>query len=293
MWFEVHTVTLNVVQAGCLALPGAGVPRELVRFRARAWALVPPLSIAVVVGVIEFVPISAEVLAWSALILVPIGCAIALGWAMRGAQPWLATLCAPLLAITWMFQTDTVGQLAATALIAGSVIALGRLLAGAAALPLLKMGVLAMAAVDAYLVFSNKLQAPNAVLIAAKPAAGIPRLQSATFGGSYLGYGDFFAAAVVGGILAVERVPQARAAVALLAVTLCWNQLFAVYEVLPATVPPAIVLIGSELVRRRGRTRSRRRDGGERLRDGPTPVGNARAARRRFRRQPSGRVADL
>jgi hypothetical protein len=260
MWFEVHTVALNAVQAGCVGLPAAGVPRELLPFRTRAWALVPALSIAAVVAVIALVPISAEVLSWSALILVPIGCAIALGWAIRGAKPWLATLCAPLLAIAWMLQTDSLGQLAATALIAGSVIALGRLLAGAAPLPLLKAGVLAMAAVDAYLVFSNKLQPSNAVLIAAKPAAGIPRLQSAAFGSSYLGYGDFFAAAVVGGILAVERVPQARAAVALLAVALCWNQLFAVYDVLPATVPPAVVLIGSELVRRRGRTRSGRRN---------------------------------
>ncbi|HYY23092.1 MAG TPA: hypothetical protein VE780_14555 [Thermoleophilaceae bacterium] len=260
MWFEVHTLALNAVQAGCLALPGAGVPRDLSRFRTRAWALVPPLSIAVVVGVIAVVPISAQVLTWTALILVPIGCAIALAWAMRGARPWLATLCAPLLAFAWMFQTDALGQLAATALIAGSVIALGRLLAGGAPLPLLKAGVIAMAAVDAYLVFSNKLQAPNAVLIAAKPAAGVPRLQSATFGGSYLGYGDLFAAAVVGGILAVERLPQIGAAVALLVVAFCWNQLFVVYDVLPATIPPAVVLIGSELVRRRGRTRSRHRD---------------------------------
>jgi hypothetical protein len=108
-----------------------------------------------------------------------------------------------------------------------------------------------MAAIDAYLVFSNQLQAPNATLVvAAAPPLGLPQLQSAAFGDAGLGYGDFFAAAVVGGILAAERGPQLAAALATLVVTLCWDQLFAIYDVLPATAPPALVLIGVELVRR-------------------------------------------
>jgi hypothetical protein len=36
-------------------------------------------------------------------------------------------------------------------------------------------------------------------------------------------------------------------------VSLCWDQLFLVYDVLPATVPPALVLIGVEVLRRRRR----------------------------------------
>jgi hypothetical protein len=90
--------------------------------------------------------------------------------------------------------------------------------------------------------------------VAAAPGGGLPQLQSASFGTAGLGYGDFFAAAVVGGILAAERAPQVSSAVAMVAVSLCWDQLFLVYDVLPATIPPAIVLIGVE-ARRLARTR--------------------------------------
>jgi hypothetical protein len=231
------------------------VPRALQRFRARGWALVPPLSIAVVVGVIAVSAASSQVFTWAALVLVPLGCALALGWAARGARPWLAALALPLLAVAWIFRDVAAGQLAATLLIAGSAVTLGRLLAGVVDLPLLKLGVVAMACIDSYLVFSDKLQPSNAVLIAAHPAAGLPSLQSAALGGSSLGYGDFFAAALVGGTLATERAPQLRAAAAVVAVTLCWDQLFAFFDVLPATVPPAIVLVGYELLRAARRSR--------------------------------------
>jgi hypothetical protein len=255
MWFDAHNLALTVAQAGCIALPAAGLPRRLERFRARGWALALPLSIAVVVAVIAFVPASADVLTWVAILLVPLGCALALGWAARGARPWLAALAVPLLVVAWAFQDHAVGEVAATLLIVGSAVTLGRLLAGAAPLSLLKVGVVAMAALDAYLVFSNELQAPNAVLVAAHPPLGLPRLQVAEFGGSSLGYGDFFAAAVVGGILAAERGPQVRAALAMLVVAFCWDQLFAIYDVLPATIPPALVLIGWELLCRRAAAR--------------------------------------
>jgi hypothetical protein len=250
VWFEAHSFTLDVAQASCVALPAAGLPARLERFRSGAWALVLPLSIALVVGVIAAVPASADVLTWVAFLLVPPGCALALGWAAHGARPPLALLAVPLFAVAWAFQDDTAGQAAAVLLIAGSAVTLGRLLAGGVPLSLLKLGVVAMAAIDAYLVFSNRLQGPNAVLIAAKPAAGLPQLQAATFGGASLGYGDFFAAAVVGGIFAAERVPQVRAALAMIAVAFCWDQLFTVYDVLPETIPPAVVLIGAEAWRR-------------------------------------------
>jgi hypothetical protein len=141
-------------------------------------------------------------------------------------------------------------------LIGGSAITLGRLLAGVAPLTLLKAGVVAMAAVDAWLVFSGRLEQPNAVLIAAAPGLGLPRLQSASFAGAGLGYGDFFAAAVVGGILAAERGPHLAAAAGAIVVSLCWDQLFLVYDVLPATIPPAVVLLAVEA--RRAQLRARR-----------------------------------
>jgi hypothetical protein len=256
MWFEADNLVLTAAQAACVALPAAGVPRVLQRFRGGAWALVLPLCIVVVIVAIDEIPQSADVLTWVALLLVPPGCALALGWASRGARWWLAPLAIPLLAVAWADQETRAGQVATILLIMGSCVTLGRLLGGAAPLLLLKLGLLAMAISDAILVFGNTLQAPNAVLVAAEPGAGLPQLQSAGFHFASMGYGDFFAAAVLGGLLAAERRPQLVPAVAVLLVSLAWDQLFLVVDVLPATVPPAIVLVGMEIwaqVRARGR----------------------------------------
>jgi hypothetical protein len=247
MWFEADNMVLTTAQAVCVALPAAGVPRFLERFRGGAWALVLPLSIALVIIAINLTPNTADVLTWVALLLIPPGCALALGWAMRGARWSLAPLAIPLLALAWADQEGRAGQLATVALIVGSCVTLGRLLAGAAPLTLLKLGLIAMAITDAILVFGNELQAPNAVLVAASPGPGLPQLQSASFGFAGMGYGDFFAAGVLGGILAAEQRPQLVAAVAVLLVSLAWDQLFLVVDVLPATVPPALVLIGMEV----------------------------------------------
>jgi hypothetical protein len=259
VWFSANGLVLDVAQAACVALPGAGLPAWLQRFRTGAWALVLPLSIGAVVAAIAAVPSTADVLTWVALLLIPPGCALALGWAARGAWPWLAPLAAPLLAIAWTHQDDRLGQIATILLIVGSAVTLGRLLGGAAPLSLLKVGVLAMATVDSILVFTNNLQAPNAVLVAASPGAGLPQLQSASFATAGLGYGDFFAAAVVGGILAVQQPARVAlaAAVATVAVSLCWQQLFAFYDFLPLTPPPAIVLLCAEAWRLRRSTRRR------------------------------------
>lgn len=251
VWFSFDNSVLTLAQAACVALPAAGAPKRLERFRNRRWALVLPLSLVIVVVGIALVPSTANVLSWIALLLVPTGGALALGWAGRGARPWLAALAAPLLVIAWVADGTRSGQIAATLLIVGSAVTLGRLLAGAAPLVVLKAGVVALATLDALLVFTNQLQAPNALLVAASPGAGLPRLQSASFGAAGLGYGDFFAAAVVGGICAAERAPQLATAAAMLAASLCWDQLFAVYDVLPATIPPAVALVGLELWRRR------------------------------------------
>jgi hypothetical protein len=255
VFFSAHNFVLTVAQAACIVLPAAGLPRMLERFRTGAWALILPLNIAVVVVAIAVIPTTADLLTWVALLLIPPGCALALGWAARGARPWLAILAAPLLALAWAIPDTYTGQVATIVLIAGSAVTVGRLLAGGAPLTLLKAGVVAMAAVDAYLVFSGQLEQPNNVLVAAQPGLGLPQLQSASFGRAGLGYGDFFAAAVVGGILAAERGPQLIAGAAMLVVTLAWDQLFLVYDILPATIPPALVLIGVEIWRRaRGRT---------------------------------------
>jgi prepilin signal peptidase PulO-like enzyme (type II secretory pathway) len=254
MWFSADNLVLTAAQAACVALPAAGLPAWALRYRRRGWALIVPLSLIVVVAGIAVVPATADLLTWVALIGVPVGAALAFGWAMRGARPPLAVLAAALLAVAWAAPDQRSGELAALALIAASAVTTGRLLAGAAPLELLKAAVIAMAVADAALVFSNNLQGPNEVLVAAAPGGGLPQLQSASFGVAGMGYGDFFAAAVVGGILAAQRRPQLIFAALTLAISLAWDQLFLVYDTLPATVPPAIALIVAEIwARRRAR----------------------------------------
>ena len=214
--FGLASVALGAAQALCVALPAAGLPGWLAWARGRGWALVAPLSIAVVIGAIAVLPSSADVLTWVALFGVPLGCALALGWAAHGALPPLAALAPVAAGVVWIWPHELGGELARIALIAGSVVTIGRLLAGGAPLVLLKAGLVAMAVIDAILVFGNQLQQPNAVLVAASPGAGLPQLQAATLHGASLGYGDFFAAAVFGAVLAAEGRRQVPAALALL-----------------------------------------------------------------------------
>ncbi len=256
MWFSVDNLVLILIQAACVILPAAGLPAWAARFRGRWWAAVLPLSIVVVIVAISILPETADALTWIALIGVPIGCALALGWAARGSRPWLAVLAAPLLALAWIEPDERVGQLATTLLVAGSAITLGRLIAGGTPLSWLKAGVYALALVDAFLVFSGSLESPNQVLVAAAPGPDLPQLQSAGLGSMSIGYGDFFAAAVVGGILAAESRPQLLAGAATLVLSLAWDQLFLIYHELPATIPPALALLVVELLGRRPSKRS-------------------------------------
>lgn len=244
MWFSSDNLVLTVAQSACVLLPAAGLPRWAVRYRTGAWALILPLSIAVVIGAITLIPSTADVLTWVALILVPIGAALAFGWAVHRAWWPAAVLAAPLLAVAWATPHTKWGQGATAILITGSAVSAGRLVAGVAPRTLLKVAVVAMAVLDSILVFSNNLQPANDVLVAASPGSGLPQLQSAAFGFAGLGYGDFFAAAVVGGILATERRAQWLAAPVLVLLSLAWDQLFLYYDTLPATVPPAAVIVG-------------------------------------------------
>ena len=121
-----------------------------------------------------------------------------------------------------------------------------------------KLGIYAMAAVDAYLVFTELLQEPNSVLNAAAPAADLPKLQLVNWGSAIMGFGDLFIAAVLGALLA--RDSRLQLSGALLAATFCcaWDLLFFFVHETPATVPVALTLLTLELWDRRGRLRPRR-----------------------------------
>jgi hypothetical protein len=87
VYLRVDSSALDLARAACIALPAAGLPRWLDRLRGRGWALVAPLSILAVALAIELWSGAADALAWISLVLVPVGCALALGWAGHGGHP--------------------------------------------------------------------------------------------------------------------------------------------------------------------------------------------------------------
>ncbi len=235
------------VQAGVVAAPRK--PPELAwikRLSGPGWAVIPIASIIGVIFAIRYVSGTATGLTYLALVAVPILAAAALGWAARGSRPWLALLAVPLFVLAWTSRTTLAGEGAATLLSALSCVTLGVLLGAVTPPSWLKLGILAMAAADTWLVLSDLLQAPNSALIAAAPGAGLPQLQSELFGSVSMGYGDLFVAAVLGAVLAREGRLQWPVALLTLVIAGAFDLLFFVLNELPATVPVALALIFTE-----------------------------------------------
>lgn len=245
---------LSLVQAALVAAPRPAVSPLLERLRSRWWALVLPLSIVVVIAAIAQESTTADVLTWLALVAVPPLAAAALGWIVRGGRPPLALLVVPLFAVAWADRTALSGHTAALALSALACVSLGWLLACVVPARWLKLSIYAMAAIDAYLVGTDLLQGPNAILNTAAPAAGLPRLQLVHFGSAVMGFGDIFVAAVLGALLAHDRRLQLRGAALAAAICVSFDFLFFAVDELPATVPIALTLAVLDV----GRSRSLR-----------------------------------
>lgn len=249
-------VVLCAVQASVVALPAAGAPAWQRRLRGRGWALVPPLSIVVVIVAIGLAPHVANGLTYLALVTTPPLAALALGWAMHRARPAAALAVLPLLAIAWAGHGTLAGQAGALVLTVLGCVTLGRLLCAVSPLGWLKLGIGAMAAIDTALIVARLLQHPNSVLNAASPVAHLPRFQVVGFGDALMGYGDVFVAGVLGAILAAEGRRQAPSALLVLVLALAFDLLFLLTDELPATVPVALALGLGELWRRRGSLRA-------------------------------------
>jgi hypothetical protein len=264
-----------------VALPQSRRFTWLDAFRSPWWALVPALSIVVVIGVVAVAGESATALSWLALVAVPPFAALALGWLVRGSRPEWAAATVPLFALAWASPGSLVGEAAATALTGLGCIGLGWLLVSVAPAAWLKLGIYAMAAVDTWFVATNLLQGPNAVLTAAAPS-GLPRLQAIHFGDALMGFGDLFIAATLGCLLALPadgpigpvgldlsaRRRQLFGAGLVAGLGLGFDLLFFAVDTLPATVPVALALALIEWRDRRG--------------PGPRSSGSRR------RRQPAG-----
>jgi hypothetical protein len=235
------------VQAGVVAAPRCAPEFAFLRrLSGPGWALIPIGSIIAVVFAIRYVSATATGLTYLALVAVPILAATALGWAARGGRPWAAILTGPLFVLAWADRSGLAGQAAATLLSALSCVTLGVLLASVTPPLWLKLGILAMATADVWLVASDLLQAPNATLIAAAPGGGLPQLQSELFGSVSMGYGDLFVAGLLGAVLVREGRRQGPVALLTLLLAGLFDLLFLVVTELPATVPVALALVASE-----------------------------------------------
>ncbi len=251
--FAVSIATLSLFQAALVGLPRYRPPFAWMP-RSPWWAIVPAASIVVVVFGIEAAPGSADALTWLALLAVPPLAAFALGWLVHGTAPAWALLAVPLFALAWASQESLAGETAATLLSGLACIALGWLLVSVVDARWLRLGIYAMAAIDAALVAAELLQGPSSVLSAAAPA-GLPRLQVLEFGAARMGFGDAFVAATVGCLLALpadgpktllyggkssHRQLVGAGLVAVLG--LAFDLLFFALDTLPATVPVALAL---------------------------------------------------
>lgn len=249
--FWLSIAVLSLVQAILVVAPRAPYPDLVARLQSRWWALVLPLSIVVVVGAITLESASAEFLTYLALIAVPPLAAVALGWLVRGGRPPFALVVIPLFAIAWAAQEGSLGrETAALILSALACVSLGWLLASGVPPRWLKAGIYLMAIVDAWLIVTEQLQGPNAVLNAAAPAADLPRLQFASFGSAAMGFGDLFIAAVLGALLASDRRLQLQGAALAAVIGVSFDLLFFAADQLPATVPIALTLAALELLGR-------------------------------------------
>jgi hypothetical protein len=276
--FWISIAVLSLAQGALVAVPRTAPLARFAALRGRRWAAIPPAS------VISFVFIaraaeraSADGLTYLALCSVPLLAVLALGWLAAGARPARGLLVLPLFALAWIDRGGLAGEGAALVLSALSCAALGVLLAAVTPPRWLAAGIVAMAAADTALVVSDLLQRPNNALNAARPAAGLPQLQSAVFGSAVMGYGDLFVAGALGGLLAITvgRSLQRRAALLAAALALCFDLLFFLVNELPATVPVALTLILLAVARRR---RSARR--------GPIPEPSVSVPGSQLRRPP-------
>ena len=248
---------LLLLQAGVVAAPRRPPQAAWIRrLRGPVWAIIPLASIVGVIFTIRFVSDTAQGLTYVAVVAIPPLAAVALAWASRpearvtpsrvvGAVVWTAALFAA------GSGHGLVSQTSRSLLSALSCVTLGVLLAAVAPPGWLKLGIVAMAVADVWLVASDLLQQPNTVLVNAQPApllgAPLPRLQSEAFGTVSMGYGDLFIASLLGAVVASEDRSQWPAALLTLGFASVFDLLFFFVNELPATVPVALALVVLEV----------------------------------------------
>jgi hypothetical protein len=247
-WFSIGV--LSFVQAVLVAAPRPALSPLLGRLRSRWWALALPLPLGLGIAAIALSSASAHFFTYLALIAVPPLAAAALAWVMRGGRPWLALAVVPLFALAWASRGELGGEGAALALSALACVTLGWMLVCVVPARWLRLGIYAMAVIDVWLVGSDLLQAPNAVLNSVGPGGDLPRLQFVHFGSALMGFGDLFIAATLGALLARDRRLQLTGAAVAIVACLGFDLLFFFVDELPSTVPIALTLAALEVAGR-------------------------------------------
>jgi hypothetical protein len=252
-WLSIGALSLFQAVLVGVSRPLAGNPFR--RLGSRWWALLPPLSIGLAIAAVALTSATAQIFTYLALVAVPPLAAFALAALVPAARPPLSLAVIPLFALAWAARGSLSGQTAALLLSGLACLSLGWALASVVAPRWLRLGVYAMAAIDAVLVTGDLLQGPNATINAAAPAAGLPHLQYVSFGSAVMGFGDLFVAAILGAMLASNRPLQRRAALIAAALGIAFDLLFFAVDELPSTVPIALTLavVGTTGTRRRSR----------------------------------------
>ena len=231
-----------LVQAGAVLVP-ARVPQLPAALRGRAFALVPPLAIAVAVAAIVLEPDVAEWLTNLAAVATP---PLALAAALVARRPRV-TLAAAIVALVVAFAADGLaGEIGRAVAIALACAPLGVLLAAAAPPLALEAAIVATAVVDVWLVAGGQISEAAGALASAVPPAGLPRFQDVRLGDITMGWGDVFLASVLGAAMLRRGGSQTLAAAVVTVFGAAFGLLFVVVDTLPATVPIAVAVLVCE-----------------------------------------------
>lgn len=218
-----------------MVLPGRTVPLPA-PLRGRLWALLlPGVLVAFVIGLSADPSLAGRLAALA--VVTPV---LALGAPLVAERRWravVAVVSIAAVAVGLGSRHGVLGQTARVIAIACACSVLATLLAGVAPPAALRLGLVALVALDVVLVVSGDVGSTSQALHHAGAPAGLPSFQDATLGPATMGYGDLFGAAVLGALLTSEGRSRARAAVAVLACALGFGLLLTFFHTLPATVP--------------------------------------------------------
>ena len=183
---------------------------------------------------------------------------VGLAWSWR--QPWVYALAAPALWVVAWHADGLVGDAASITLIAAACLAIAAVIATFTPPWALAAGLVALATVDAILVFTDQVrpgtQALHAVIPPALGGIPLPALQDATLGHALFGWLDLLAPAL-GATLLTGFAPQRVVAAALTAAAaLGLGLLLAVTQQVPGTIPPLVAVVTWGLIARRGPPRT-------------------------------------